>query len=783
MYFRTCSIHRRTSSLYIVCLTPHLIFQAAVKRKFPNSQIDGERGLQNNDDISAPVPQKYARFENPNDVHCNVKSAPNFNTADECENALPPLSSNNMPYATVNGHAGEFVKTEDLTSTTSSYNASACDNLERTVPRASPQYGAADFASPTFASRGQSGEKSRTPEFTGTFKQENGLLSPSNDTATSIANGLLAPRTKTEDDFRLLTDIESSNTAASSKEDDLENQLSQFERVLQGIKSRDESSNESEASNEMITGKTQILRAPNQSLGNGLNDSVSPDMAKVNSNQLSLPSEANNTTQLPTSSAAVQQQYGILPSTAQVVQQFLMAHQNERLLASKGRFERNAYLNTGEQNNPRMATQRPNHFPAVRQRVYQQLQQRKNLQLQKSKIVRTPQQLQARNPVMNPLGGNAAYQMHPKVRYAGISPSTQQAVSFTRTAGRIPQNLMQPLRQPASLQQTQTQAQGQVQGQMANLPRHQINMLAQQKLAFQQQMASCLPSYSQAQHSARSSTVMDIRQKFSAGVPSTHSTQYNPLHQQATRAQQPLSHLQHYNPPAYGNQSGPPTRPVQVPYSGDYPGYQHPYQYGVNQENKLHSPFQRHASMDENLVANRFHNPDMNNRNNFSYQRSSSLPGHAAAATNLFNQTSPPVVRLGQSERNVTDMNNNGNEHPSQDMTRIHPQPQLSHIKQAHLGQTNNLNMNQEQLYPNNGISLAQSRAQPPSNLQTPLSNSFTNLLDMKSNSETSLFPFLGQDFPGGTSDSTDFDSLLKSSPSDFDLLNMLECEPSKALQ
>jgi hypothetical protein len=51
----------------------------------------------------------------------------------------------------------------------------------------------------------------------------------------------------------------------------------------------------------------------------------------------------------------------------------------------------------------------------------------------------------------------------------------------------------------------------------------------------------------------------------------------------------------------------------------------------------------------------------------------------------------------------------------------------------------------------------------------------------MKSNSETSLFPFLGQDLGGGTTDNSDFDSLLKS-PSEFDLINMLE-EPQKALQ
>jgi hypothetical protein len=78
-------------------------------------------------------------------------------------------------------------------------------------------------------------------------------------------------------------------------------------------------------------------------------------------------------------------------------------------------------------------------------------------------------------------------------------------------------------------------------------------------------------------------------------------------------------------------------------------------------------------------------------------------------------------------------------------------------------------------------MSFAQSRAQPSTNLQSPLSNSFTNLLDIKSNSETSLFPFLGQDLGGGATDSSDFDSLLKSPP-DFDLLNMLD-DSQKALQ
>ena len=676
------------------------------------------------------------------------------------------MSSNNIPYATVNGHATDFVKTEDLSNTNSSYSTSSCENIERTIPRVSQQY-ADDFATPTFTSRGQPSEKSRTPEFTGNFKQENGLLSTNNETSAT-SNGLLTARAKSEDDFRLLTDMEGNN-ATAAKEDDLKNQLSHFERVLQGIKSRDESSSETESSNDI--GKTTIMRPHSQPLGNGLNDS--PDI--TGNNQLSLPN--NNTTQLPTSSA---QQHGISRSTAQALQQCIMAQQNEKL-ASKVRFERNIYLNPqGEQNNPRMAAQRSSHnFAPVRQRVYQQLQQRKNMQLQKKLGTgATAQQLQARNPTMNPLGGNTAYSMHPKVRYTGIA-STQQAVSsFTHAAGRMHQNLMQPVQQPG--QQTQAQ------GQMTNLPRHQINMLAQQqqqqqqqKLAFQQQMASRLPTYSQAQHLARSSAVMDIRPKF-AGVPATHATQYNPM--QVSRAQQPLSHLQHYNPPGYGSQSGPPTRPAQVPpYSGDFSGYQHPYQYG--QENKLHSVYQRHASMEDNLVTNRFHNPEMNQRNNFAYQRSSSLPSHAAAGgSNVFNQSSPPVVRLGQNEPNVPDMNNNGNEHSSADMSRVHPQAALSHMKQQHLaGQSNNLGMNHEQLYQSNAISHAQNRPQS-TNLQTPLSNSFSNLLDMKSNSDTSPFPFLGSELGGGTTDNSDFDSLLKSPPSDFDLLNMLD-EPQKALQ
>jgi hypothetical protein len=248
--------------------------------------------------MSTPVPQKYARFENQNDVHCNVK--PNFNTTEESE---PSLSSNNMPYAAVNGHAANFVKTEDLSKTNSPFNTSACENVERTMQRVSQQYGGGDFATPSFTSRGQPSEKSRTSEFTGTFKQENGLLSPSNDTSTT-SNGLLAARPKSEDDFRLLTDIEGN---ATSKKDDLENQLSQFELVLQGIKRRDESSSEPDSSNDI--GKTSILRPHSQSLGNGLNDS--PD---IKGNQLSLPND--NTTQLPTSSA---QQYAISRSTAQAL--------------------------------------------------------------------------------------------------------------------------------------------------------------------------------------------------------------------------------------------------------------------------------------------------------------------------------------------------------------------------------------------------------------------------------------------------------------------------------
>jgi hypothetical protein len=54
--------------------------------------------------------------------------------------------------------------------------------------------------------------------------------------------------------------------------------------------------------------------------------------------------------------------------------------------------------------------------------------------------------------------------------------------------------------------------------------------------------------------------------------------------------------------------------------------------------------------MDDNLVTNRFHNPDLNQINNFPYQRSSSVPRHAATGNNILNQTSPPVVRLSQNE-------------------------------------------------------------------------------------------------------------------------------------
>ena len=53
------------------------------------------------------------------------------------------------------------------------------------MPRVSQQYGGGDFVTPTFTSRGQPSEKSRTPECTGTFKQESGLLSPSNETPSN----------------------------------------------------------------------------------------------------------------------------------------------------------------------------------------------------------------------------------------------------------------------------------------------------------------------------------------------------------------------------------------------------------------------------------------------------------------------------------------------------------------------------------------------------------------------------------------------------------------------
>lgn len=693
--------------------------------------------------MPTPVPQKYARFEGKNDVHCNVKTS--FNPAEESE------ASNNMPYTAVNGHAADFVKTEALANTNSSYNTTACDNVDRTIPRVSQPYGSRDFTTPTYTNRGQPSEKSRTPEFTGNFKQENDLLSHTNDKSPT-SNGLLASRTKSEDEFRLLADVDGPSTS-SSKEDDLENQLSQFERVLQGIKSRDESSNEADSCNDIT--KSSILRQHAQSLGNGLEGAS--DIKE-------------SAAQLPTSSA---QQYGISPSTAQVLQQFVMAQQNERL-ASRVRFKRGMYANPqGEQNSPRLATQRASHFP-VRQRVYEQLQQRKNLLMQK-KILGASPQLQARNPVINPLAGNPAYQMHPSIRYSGIGPSSQQTVSsFTHATGRMHQNIVQPLRQ--SVQQASIPRQ-----MTKHIPRHQMNMLAQQqqqqqKIAFQ--MASRLPSYSQAQHLARSSSVMDIRQKNFSGVPGTHTTQYNPM--QTTRSQQPLSHLQHYNPPGYRNPAGAASRPLQLPYSGDYSGYQHPYQYG--QENKLHSPYQRHASMDDNLVTSRFHNPEMNQRSNFPYQRSSSLPGHSVTGNNMFNQSAPPVVRLGQNEQSLPDMNNNGNDHPAQDLSRVHPPTTLTHMKRQHMpGQSNSLGINQEQLYQTNPMSLAQSRTQPTNNLQTPLSNSFSNLLDIKSGSEPSLFPFLGHDLSGGPVDSSDFDSLLKN-PTDFDLLNMLE-EPSKALQ
>lgn len=737
--------------------------QPTMKRRgeFPPSQIDGERNLPTNEDLGASVPRKYPRFENPNDIHCNLKP-PNFTSEGD-----PLPSTTKMVYPTVNGHNGEFPKSEELSKAASSYSGAMCENIDRTMTRASQQYGG-DFAS-TFTNHGQSSvsDKSRTADFPVNFKQENGLINPGNDGSTSITNGFTGSCTKSEN----LPEYHNTN----SKEDlklDLKSQISQFERVLQDIKNRDENSSDSESKNDLTVTKNQALQPANPPLGNGLGDNHEVEKG---SNQLGLSNGPNNGTQLPTAStttSTAHQQHGISRSTAEALHQFIRDQQEEKQ-ATKIRYERTLFLNSlnslsqgvgREQNSTRM-TQRANPFPPIRQRVFEQIQQRRTNQ-QKSKLGPQAPQLHARNPVMNPMGPNSPYQMHQKVRYPNIAVSTAQPVTFSPT-GRVQQSVMPQIHQASSGQQQQAQAQ------LQNLPRH---LIAQQKMAFQQQqMASRLPSYAHAQHLTHPSPLMGMRQKFTPGIPTSHSAQY-PLHQQVARTPQPLSHLQHY-PNAYPNQGGPPSRPVQPAYTGDYSGYQNPYAYSVNQENKLHSAYQRHTSVDDNLASSRY-NQDTVNRNNFSFQRSSSVPGHANAAKHVFNQTSP-LVRLGQAKPTLPDMNNNGNEHQSQELGRSHTQPPLTHV---HMKQTNNLTMNQE-LYQRSAGPLNQSRSQTTSNLQQTFSNSFSNLLDLKPNSDSSLFPFFGNEISGGSSDNADFDSLLKSPPSDFDLLNILESEPSKALQ
>ena len=746
----------------------------------PQPQIDGEGNLPSTDDLASLVPQKYQRFEGPSDIHIKVKPS-NFTGSGE---TLPLQTS--MPFPHVNGHSGEFPKSEELSKpVVSSHSSSTCENIDRMVTRVPQQY-PGNFTSSTFTNRGQPcvSDNSRNSDYPVIFKQENGLLNSDVEGPASIVNGFSSTCTKSEGEFGRLLTTYAENPKSKSKDEDLKTQISQFELVLQGIKNRDGIYNESESKKDVVATAKQPMNTQSSSLVSGLSDSVSHEGAK-GSNQLGLSNGngQNNGTRLPTVTvtSSTHRQHGILPSTAEAVQQFVKAQKEERL-ATKAPFERSLFLNPQsvgrEQNSPGMPP-RPNNFAPIRQIVLEQILQRRTNQ-QRAKIhgSQTPQ-LHARNPAMNPLVATSPYQnLHPKVRYPSLSPSTGQPVPSFTPNGRGQQNLMAPVHHSSPLQQQQ-----QPPSQLQNIPQHQINMYAQQqRIAFQRQMATRLPSYSQTQHMSPSS-MMDTRQKFPGGI---HTSQY-PVQQQATRNPQPLSHLQHY-PNAYSSHSGPQSRPLQPAFMGEHPRYQNPYTNSVNQDNKMHSVYQRHASMDDNLAGPRYHN--QNGRNSFTgtYQRSSSMPGHSGGAKNVFNQTSPPVVRLEQTKQNLPDMNNNGNEQ-QQELNHLHPQPQpavhqppLTHLKQQQVSQSNNLNMNQEQLYQASGL-VNRSRTQTTANLQQTFSNSFSNLLDLKSNAESSLFPFFGQDSSGTSTDNTDFDSLLKSPPSDFNLLHILESEPQKALQ
>lgn len=654
-----------------------------------------------------------------------------FNSLDDSEQHIAS-SSNTISYSTINGHTSDFVKQE--ISKSSTYTNASCQNIEQTPARVSQQFNGPDFAKSTFPNHNQVSDTLRASDET--VKQESISEEKTGSAVLLTPNGFLNPsRTRTDENFRLMTDGDGSNALSTrGNDDDLENQLSYFERVLQGIKSRDESSNEAD-----VTSNDRMANM----LGSTLVNSSLSEIPEKKGNQLTVD---NNPLVQTTSS----QQYGISRSTAQALQQ---------RLANKVRYERSVPLNTNVEQNILASTAATNSprlsYPPTRLHVLQQLQRRSSLHISRKIPGTTTQALQARNPAMTSLG-NYSMQSN-NVRFSGVATNPQQNISaLSHASGRIPQNLL--MRQ--ALQQ----------GQMPSLPRHQMNMVAQrvvqqQKLPFAQQITNGLPSYSHAQQLSRSSAI-DQRQKFSGGI---SSTQVNQL--QSSRA---LSHLQHFNPPHYGNHSALQNRPVRFPreYSS--------YAYQFNQENKLHSSFQRASSIDDSMMKGRFHGLDINRRNTFTFQRSSSVPNHAH--NSVFNQSS--LVRHDQSNSNLSDMNNNGSEHmTNQDMTRAHAaQASLNHLKRQFAAQSNNIHtINAEPLYQANNGMIQNHKPQVPNNLQTPLSNSFSNMLDMKSTQDNSLFPILGQELTSGPAESSDIDSLLKTQPSEFDLLNLLD-EPQKAL-
>lgn len=193
----------------------------------PQPQIDGEGNLPSTDDLASLVPQKYQRFEGPSDIHIKVKPS-NFTGSGE---TLPLQTS--MPFPHVNGHSGEFPKSEELSKpVVSSYSSSTCENIDRMVTRVPQQY-PGNFTSSTFTNpRGQPSvsDNSRNSDYPVNFKQENGLLNCDVKGPASIVNGF----------------------SSTCKDEDLKTQISRFELVLQGIKNRDGIYNESEAKKNVV---------------------------------------------------------------------------------------------------------------------------------------------------------------------------------------------------------------------------------------------------------------------------------------------------------------------------------------------------------------------------------------------------------------------------------------------------------------------------------------------------------------------------------------------------